>query len=283
VLGAVLALHEAAASLPLPVRWRALFQPAEETGKGALELMGEGALEGASAALSIHMDPSRAAGRVGYRYGVLTAACDELTLTVEGRGGHAARPHESLDPIAASAQLITSLYLGVPRSTESHDPVVVTIGQITAGDNANVIPARAVLRGTLRTLSPATRERTKQQIGQIARGIAEATGTRVTLEFEPGPPSVRNDAGLTDLLRTAAAEVLGTGNLELIERPSMGGEDFAYYLEQVPGAMIRLGCAPPGEKAAPLHSPLFDLDERALAVGARVLARAAVLWTLGAE
>jgi amidohydrolase len=212
------------------------------------------------------------------RYGALTASCDALEITISGRGGHAARPHESLDPIAAAAQLISSLYLFIPRATDSHDPVVVTIGQISAGHNGNVIPERAVLRGTIRSLGREVRERTKSHIQQIARGIAEASGTKIEVRFEPGPQSVMNDEKLTDVLRAAAAELLGPRCVDLIPRPSMGGEDFAFYQEHVPGAMFRLGCSSPVVGAAPLHSSCFDLDEHALVIGAKVLARAAVLF-----
>lgn len=281
VLGAMLTLAEAErrGRLPWPARWRGIFQPAEETSEGARDMIDCGALEGVSAALSLHMDPSRKVGRIGYRWGTFTAACDALCIRIDGRGGHAARPHESLDPIAAAAQLINSLYLFIPRATDSHEPVVVTIGQLLAGENSNVIPEHATLRGTLRTLTAASRERTKEHIRRIAAALAAASGTRITVEFEPGPRSVDNDRPLTELIREAAAGVVGRENLEIIPRPSMGGEDFAFYLDHVPGAMFRLGCAPPEGAAPPLHSPLFDLEEEALLIGARVLARAVVLWS----
>src|SRR5262249_19727821 len=153
-----------------------------------------------------------------------TAAIDDLMISIEGRGGHAARPHESLDPIAAAAQLISTIYLFIPRGTDSHDPIVVTIGQIIAGDNPNVIPERAVLRGTLRSLQRAIRERTKSHIRQLARGIAEASGTRIEVEFVEGPGSVQNDAALTELVSAAAGELLGAENVDWIPRASMGGE-----------------------------------------------------------
>ncbi|MGV3720098.1 MAG: M20 metallopeptidase family protein, partial [Actinomycetota bacterium] len=189
-------------------------------------------------------------------------------------GGHAARPHESLDPIAAAAQLISSIYLFLPRARDSHEPVVVTIGEVSAGHNPNVIPETATLRGTVRSLGEVERARTKDHIRQLARGIAEASGTKIDVLFTPGPKSVVNDNVLTDLLRNAAAELLGAESVEVIQRASMGGEDFAFYLEQTPGAMFRLGCASPAVSGAPLHSPSFDVDERALAVGANVLALA---------
>jgi amidohydrolase len=157
--------------------------------------------------------------------------------------------------------------------------VVLTIGQVVAGENPNVIPEYATLRGTLRTLTRASRERTKDHIRRIATALAEASGTHISVEFEVGPQSVENDRPLTELLRDTAAEVLGPDNLEIVQRPSMGGEDFAFYLDHVPGAMFRLGCASPEAGNAPLHSPHFDIDERALVIGARILARAVVAWS----
>lgn len=279
VFGALMALQDIQDAVPFPVNLRAIFQPAEETSQGAVEMISAGALDGVDAILSIHMDPSRPVGRVGVRHGALTAACDALEVTISGRGGHAARPHESLDPIAAAAQLISSIYLFIPRATDTQDPVVVTIGQIIAGHNPNVIPEQAILRGTLRSLGGEVRERTKNHIRQLARGLAEASGTRIEVSFEPGPQSVRNAPELNDLLQDAASEILGATGVDLIQRPSMGGEDFAFYQEHVPGAMMRLGCASPSAGNAPLHSPMFDLDERALLIGAKILARAAVLWS----
>lgn len=279
VLGAILGLKSAAEALPHPVRWRGIFQPAEEMGDGALEMIAAGAVEGVEAILALHMDPTRPTGRIGLRYGVLTAACDELEICITGRGGHAARPHESLDPIAAAAQLISSIYLFIPRATESSDAVVVTIGEVKAGDNPNVIPERALLRGTIRTLAAATRERTKTHIRQLVKGLAEVSGTSIEVTFQVGPQSVVNDTSLTDVLHVAGSELLGEEHLDIIGQPSMGGEDFAEYLDHVPGAMFRLGCARSQAGDAPLHTPDFDIDERSLAIGAKILARAAVLWS----
>ncbi|MFN3651821.1 MAG: amidohydrolase [Armatimonadota bacterium] len=280
VYGALLGLVEAKQRnlLPCSVSCRGLFQPAEETSEGARELIESGAVTGLRALLSLHMDPSRSVGRIGLRYGALTAACDSIEICVTGRGGHAARPHESIDPIAAAAQLISSIYLFVPRAAQSFDPVVVTFGQVRAGDNPNVIPERAELLGTLRTLGGASRERAKLHIQQLARGLAEVSGTRIDVTFGEGPESVVNDSGLNDLVKAAAVGVLGEESIDLIDRASMGGEDFAYYLRHVRGAMFRLGCASPTAGSSPLHSNRFDLDEQALTIGAQILARAVVLW-----
>ena len=281
VLGALLGLQAARQQslLPRAFKVRGIFQPAEETAQGALEMISVGALENVAAILSVHLDPSRPVGRIGVRYGALTAACDSIEINIHGRGGHAARPHLSLDPIQTAAQLINTLYQSVPRAVDSQDPVVVTIGQITAGDSANVIPDHAILRGTLRTLGGAVRVQVISHIQQLVRGLAEASGTRIEIQFGDSAPPVDNNTDLSDLLRRAGGDVLGVDRIDIIPRTSMGGEDFAFYLEQVPGAMFRLGCASTEVGGAPLHSPHFDIAEDALAIGAKVLARVAVLWS----
>jgi amidohydrolase len=262
--------------LPWPITWRGIFQPAEETSRGARAMIDAGALEGVAAILALHVDPTRAAGTIALRPGVFTAGCDAMRVVVEGRGGHSARPHEANDPIAAAAQLISTLYQFVPRATDSQDAVVVSFGQIHGGQNANVIPEQVVLEGTVRTLDPEVRENTIAHIRTLADGIERVTGTRLQLFFEASNPSVYNDEGLTELLGRVAEELLGPDRVALLRRPSMGSEDFAAYLEHVPGAMFRLGCAGGRRPWPGLHTPTFDVDERCLAVGARVLARSVV-------
>jgi len=284
VLGAILGLAdlERRAGLPAPVPWRAIFQPAEETATGAADMIAGGALEGIQAILATHVDPSRQVGQIGIRAGVLTANCDATRFVIQGRGGHAARPHESNDPIAAAAQLISNLYLFVPRATDSQDSVVITIGQLLGGDNPNAIPEQVELRGTLRTLDRAVRERTIEHIRQLARGIGETSGTTIDVSFSRSLCSVVNDVGINNLLGEAARSVVGGDRVQRIPRPSMGSEDFAAYLEHVPGAMFRLGCASPRVGDSGLHTPTFDVDEEALRIGAKVLARTAVLWSIRA-
>lgn len=281
VFGALLALQQAesAGLLPWPINWRGIFQPAEENNRGAIDMVAAGALEGVAAILSLHVDPSRPVGTIGTRVGAFTAACDEMVIYIEGRGGHAARPHESIDPIAAAAQLISSVYLFVPRAVDSHDPVVVTFGQIQGGESPNVIPNRVMVRGIVRTLGGPVRERTKDHIHQLARGLAEASQARIEIAFHPGPPSVRNDPALNAMIRQAATDLLGPQHVHEIARASMGGEDFANYLRDIPGCMFRLGCCSQASGCPPLHSPLFDVDERALAIGAKILLRSALLWS----
>ena len=261
---------------PWPVAFRIVFQPAEETAKGAAEMIAAGALEDVYAIFALHVDPTRDIGLAGVREGALTAHCDWLSLTIRGRGGHAARPHESVDPIAAAAQLISSIYAFIPRSINSQDPVVVTVGQISGGYSPNVIPEEVALEGTMRTLDPVVRHRAQERLRQLARGVAEASGADIHLEFAEGLAAVHNDPAAAAVLRDAVVQSAGLQALEHIERPSMGGEDFAGYLNHVPGAMLRLGVRSEHAGGAPLHSPLFDIDERALAIGAKILAQAAV-------
>lgn len=278
-LGAVLTLMEAANrdALPWPVPWRLILQPSEETALGALAMVEAGALQGVREIIALHADPTRNVGSVGLRDGALTASCDWLNIEIRGSGGHAARPHEGSDPIAAAAQLISAIYAFIPRAFDSHDPVVVSIGRIQSGYSANVIPGSASLSGTMRTLDPNVRLGTQERLRQLCEGVARASGAAIDVRFSGGLSAVINNGAVNTLLRTAARNALGPENVREIPRPSMGGEDFAGYLDHVPGAMFRLGVRSDDIGGEPLHSPLFDVDERALAIGAKVLARAAVL------
>jgi amidohydrolase len=281
VFGALLALDrlECDRSLPWPVTWRGIFQPAEESGDGAKAMISAGALDGVSTILAAHVDPTRRAGVIGLKSGPLTASCDDMRITVRGRGGHAARPHESNDPIAAAAELVSTLYQFVPRATDSQDAVVVSFGQIHGGQNSNVIPEEVMLEGTVRTLNGDVREKTVAHIRTLAEGIEQVTGAKLGINFRRGSPSVQNDEEITKLVSRVAGELLGEKNVQSMTRPSMGSEDFAYYLEHVPGMMFRLGAAGDGKAWPGLHTPMFDVDERCLAVGAKIFARTVVEWS----
>lgn len=280
VLGAAwaaAALREAPVADDFGVRLRFLFQPAEEEALGAHWLVEQGAVDDVDAILAQHVDPDRSLGTVGIRYGMLTASCDDVEIIVEGRGGHAARPHQTRDPIAAAAHLITALYGLLPRAVDARDPVVFTIGKVAGGTLNNVIPERVEILGTLRALQPATRRQAQERIEAIVHGAREASGTAIHLRFHSGIDGVNNDRNCAAALEAAARQVLGDGGIEPITLPSMGAEDFSEYLVRVPGAMLRLGCAPPGFTAPHLHAPDFDVDERVLALGTRILLRAALL------
>ncbi|WP_169973693.1 M20 metallopeptidase family protein [Tautonia rosea] len=275
-LGAALALHRCQAHLPRPIAWRAIFQPAEETAEGAVEMIRAGAMEGVSAIVALHVDPELEVGRVAQRAGVLTADCRDIRIIIRGRGGHAARPHLSIDPIAAAAQFITGVYQCVPRAVDVREPVVVSFGSIHGGEANNVIPDHVEIDGTIRSLSQSARERASAAIQSVARAVSVATGAEVHVEFLHGIDPVINDPSVIAVMAHASAEILGADRVGAIPHPSLGGEDFAAYLALAPGAMLRLGVA--GAAGWPtLHSPRFDIDERALVLGAKILARSVVL------
>jgi amidohydrolase len=258
--------------------WRAIFQPAEESGEGAAEMVAAGAVEGVGSIVALHVDPDQEVGRVALRVGPMTACCEEFHVAIHGRGGHAARPHETTDPIAAAVQFLSAAYQLVPRSVDSRDPVVLTFGAVSGGMLANVIPDKVILRGTIRTFARSVSRMVERRLRSIAHGIGDATGASFEVTFLPGPEAVVNDEAVTGVVSTAAAEVVGAENVRDLPRPSLGGEDFAAYLDHVPGCLLRLGVASPGSPSwPPLHSPRFDIDERALVIGAKILARSAVL------
>jgi len=276
-LGAALALWRCRDALPWPVPWRVLFQPAEETGEGAHEMVAAGAVAGVRALVALHVDPDLHVGKVGQRAGVMTAICQDLRVTVRGVGGHAARPHQSTDPIAVAAQYIGAVYQSVPRSVDAREAAVVTFGVVRGGSSPNVIPEKVELQGTVRTLSASAAVRVEERLRQIARGLAEASGAEIDLRLEHGVDAVINDPAVTTVCARAAAEVVGPGQVVPIPLPSLGGEDFAGYLAHTPGCLMRLGVASDDRPRHLLHSPHFDIDERALAVGAKVLAHSVVL------
>ncbi|MFV1965302.1 MAG: M20 family metallopeptidase, partial [Pirellulaceae bacterium] len=221
VFGAMSALRAVrrAGKLPWNVGVRGIYQPSEETVAGARAMIAVGAVEGAQAVIAVHVDPTLRLGQIGLRVGVLTANCDEMRITINGRGGHAARPHETRDPIAAAAQLINALYLYIPRVTDSREAVVVTIAQIDGGDNANVIPEQVHLRGTIRSLDQAIRRHAMEHICRLAHGTGETTETKIHVEFGLGSHSVCNDVQIVDLFRLATCEVLGPEGVQEILRP----------------------------------------------------------------
>lgn len=265
------------------IRLRFIFQPAEEICLGAHWLVEQGVMEGVDAIIGLHMDPEIEAGTANIRYGVMTAFCDEVHFTVHGTGGHAARPHHVDDPITTAAQLISSLYQNLPRSIDSRTPAVFTIGQIAAGQAPNVVPEIAELRGSLRSTNDHARSVLHKTIEEISQGIALSTGTKIDVQFKSPLPAVVNDSNISAAFEQAAKDVLGIMQVGLIDMPSMGGEDFSIYLQSAPGSMLRLGCARPNQEPIFLHSPYFDIDERSLAPGSRIMLQTALLLSLNPQ
>lgn len=261
-------------------RFRLIFQPAEETAEGAAWMVEDGALEDVTAILGLHVDPTIEVGKVGIRYGVLTAHVDDVSFVVNGRGGHAARPQHTTDPLATAAMLVSSLYQLVPRRSDSLTPTVFTIGTIHGGTASNVIPDRIEMQGTLRSTDQKVRLMVMDCIRRTCEGLAAATGNSISVNFSCPLGSVVNDVTVMSACEAAAIQVLGGTNLVLIDKPSMGGEDFAVYLDHVRGAQFRLGCAGRAADWPLLHSPVFDVDERSIGCGSRIIARAALLLAM---
>jgi amidohydrolase len=276
-LGAAQALWHCRTALPRQAAWRAIFQPSEEVGEGAFEMIAAGAMENVCVVIALHVDPDTTAGRLAFRPGVLTAFCQELHVEIRGMGGHAARPHQSVDPIGVASQFITSVYQFVPRSVDSRDPVVVTFGCIQGGTSPNIIPEHVLLKGTIRTLSEASANGVGERIKQIAFGLSEASGATIQIQLRRGSDAVVNDPDVTRTCVRAAGEIVSQANLDEIPLPSMGGEDFSGYLKHAPGCLLRLGVASSDRPRYFLHSPHFDIDEQALVIGAKVLAHSVVL------
>jgi amidohydrolase len=216
---------------------KVLFQPAEEGGGGALVMINEGVLEDpkVDAAFGLHVDQGSPVGTISLRPGPALAAADRFTAVIKGRGGHGAHPHETIDPIAVGAQIVTALQTIVGREVDPTEPAVVTVGALIAGEAANVIPDTAELRGTLRSFNPDVRKQLATRVEEIVKGIAGALRAEVDYKYLPGYPATVNDPEMTELVWEVAAEVVGADNV--VEPPlQMGAEDFSYFLQRVPGA-----------------------------------------------
>ena len=274
LLGAARILHELRGELKGTVRL--LFQPGEEQLPGGATLMiRDGALENPvpDAIFGQHVHPPLAAGSVGFRPGLYMASTDELYLTVHGRGGHGAMPHQAVDPITITAQLVTALQQLVSRETDPTLPVVLTFGYIASdGGSTNVIPNAVRLKGTLRTLDEGWRKELHQRLKRTTGGIATALGGRAELEIRHGYPFLHNDEALTRWARTEAIELLGEGRVtDLPIR--MTGEDFAFYTHHVPACFYRLGVnGPDARSGSPVHTDTFDVDEECLRTGSGLMA-----------
>ncbi|CAH0999755.1 N-acetyldiaminopimelate deacetylase [Neolewinella maritima] len=254
---------------------RLLFQPGEEKLPGGATLMiRDGALRDPvpGALFGQHVHPPLAAGKVGFRPGIYMASTDELGLTVCGRGGHGAMPHQAVDPIVITAQVITALQQLVSRETDPTLPVVLTFGHIASeGGATNIIPNAVHLQGTLRTLDEAWRKELHQRLRRTAEGIASALGGTAELEVRHGYPFLKNDEPLTRWAQVEARTLLGEE--QVVDLPiRMTGEDFAFYTHHVPACFYRLGVNGPGHAGSPVHTDTFDVDEKCLQTGASLLA-----------
>lgn len=253
-----------------------MFQPGEEGHHGARFMLDDGLIDPLpQAAFALHVMPNAPHGLVAGRAGALLAAADQLEIAIEGRGGHASLPHETLDPVPVAAEVVMALQAMVTRRFSAHDPVVLTIAKIEAGSAHNVIPDRATLTGTMRTLSPAHRGELHQAVNRLAEHIAAAHGLRAEVTIREGFPVTLCDARAVDFGEAVAQDLFGPAAFQRLPDPIMGAEDFAYVLEQVPGAMFFLGVSHAGEdwrQCCGIHSTRMTVDESVLPQGAALLA-----------
>ncbi|OMI33487.1 amidohydrolase [Streptomyces sparsogenes] len=278
VLGAGLVLAELAREGRLPRPVRLLFQPAEEVlPGGATDAVEAGVLDGVGRILALHCDPKVEVGRIGLRTGAITSACDRLEVSLDGAGGHTARPHLTTDLVTATAKVITEVPALLSRRVDTRSGLAVTWGRVESGHACNVIPQHAELSGTVRCLDLPSWREAPDLVHAAVDEIATLHGAKSEITYVRGVPPVVNEAGSVELLRRAMETRRGPHAVEDTEQ-SLGGEDFSWYLEHVPGAMARLGVRGVGDTARrDLHRGDFDVDEGAIEVGVELFTAAALL------
>jgi amidohydrolase len=252
-----------------------VLQPAEETGRGAVDVIETGALDSVAAIFGGHVDRRFTVGEVVADEGPLAASADTFSIELIGRGAHAARPHEAADPIVGVGALIGALQTIVARRLNPATPGVVTVGSVHAGTATNIIPERAVVTGTLRAVDPATRLLLRQEVERIATTTAATYRLEARVTLGLGTPPVVNPSQATTWAREAVTSALGARALVPLGFVNLAGEDFAHYLERIPGCFLRIGAREPGGELIPAHSPHFVPAESSIFVGAAVLAETA--------
>ncbi|MFK4313379.1 MULTISPECIES: M20 peptidase aminoacylase family protein [unclassified Bacillus (in: firmicutes)] len=263
VLGAAYLLKEKEASLNGIVRL--IFQPAEESSNGACKVIEAGHLRGVQAIFGMHNKPDLPVGTIGIKDGPLMAGVDRFEIEIHGVGTHAAVPDAGVDPIVASSQIVMALQTIVSRNISSSHNAVVSVTNIHSGNTWNVIPEKAILEGTVRTFQAETREQIPALMKRIINGVSDALGVKTEFRFYPGPPAVQNDKVLTDFSIHIAEKM----NLNVISpTPSMAGEDFSFYQQEIPGSFVFMGTSGTHE----WHHPAFTVDEKALPISAEYFA-----------
>lgn len=273
LLGVAALLRELAPTLPVCVKL--LWQPAEEGGGGAKRMIDAGVLDGrigpnVSAIFGLHGWPGLALGKVASKPGAILAATDNFEARFVGSGCHGAYPHLGRDPIVAAAEAIVSLQSIVAREFDPTDSAVVTVGIVHGGTAVNVIPDVATISGTARTLHGAARKQVEDAIRRRCEGVAHAAGCTLQYRWYENYPPTINDPKMTDYVARVARRTFGDDAYVPVAKPSMGGEDFAYYLEAVPGNFFLVGVQPSDDPYPPLHSDRYDFTDAALAVGMRM-------------
>ncbi|MBI5740713.1 MAG: amidohydrolase [Nitrospirae bacterium] len=245
-----------------------IFQPAEETEGGARPMIEQGALSGVDMIFGGHIETHYLAGEIGIKPGAHTAYTDAFEIRITGKGGHAARPHETVDAVLIAARLVTDIQTIISRNIDPLYPAVITVGYIRAGTVNNAIAEKAELKGTIRTTDEAIRAQVIDRLRRMTASFSSLHGADIQFRLIPGYPPVINDERACGFARRVSEELVGKDNTISIPHPSLGGEDFAYYLQEVPGCFVRLGGGMHGRENFPSHSPRFDFDEEVLRVGA---------------
>lgn len=275
VLGAGIVLARLAKQGLLEQGVRLIFQPAEEVQPGgALDLLSQDVLEDVEKLYAVHCEPKIDAGTLGTRIGPITSACDTVTVTVTSAGGHTSRPHLTGDVVFALGRMITEVPSVLGRRLDPRAGVNLTWGHVQAGSAPNAMPSSGVISGTLRCLDVSAWERAGQVLHETIDNIATAYGVEVSMHHQRGVPPVVNDEDCTMTFEAAARDALGANSVSLTEQ-SLGGEDFAWYLTKVPGALARLGTRMPGGATYDIHRGDLLIDENAISAGMKVLARVA--------
>jgi amidohydrolase len=254
-----------------------VFQPAEEGGNGAERMIQDGVLANpkVDAAFGLHLWNDRPVGKVALNPGPLMAGVHSFDLTIHGKGGHGAAPHQTIDTIVASAQVINNLQTIVSRNVDPLETAVVTVASIHAGSAFNVIAESAAMKGTVRYFSPALGEQLPLMIERIVSGTTQSMGATYSLKYEKLTPPTINDPAMAEFIREVAAEVVGSENVTMNAR-TMGGEDMSFFLNEVPGCFFFVGSRNEERNLIyPHHSPKFDFDEAAMEIGVEILCRAA--------
>jgi amidohydrolase len=276
LLGTGLFLARSAARRVLPGKVRLIFQPAEEVPGGAVDVMAAGGIASVDRIFALHCDPRLDVGKIGTRVGPITAACDKLTVRVTGPGGHTARPHLTADLVFALGKIITELPAALSRRVDPRSSLSLVWGRVSAGSAANAIPHDGLVEGTVRCLDDAAWHEAPDLVKALLESVAAAYGVVAEISYQRNVPPTVNEAVSTAMFEAAAERVLGPD--AITEAPqSLGGEDFAWYLESLPGALARLGTRTPGSAADfDIHQAVFDVDERAIGYGVRLLAATAL-------
>jgi amidohydrolase len=276
LLGTGLVLARMSAAGALPGRVRLIFQPAEEVPCGALDVLAAGGIASVDRVFALHCDPRLDVGKVGTRVGAITAACDKITVRVTGPGGHTARPHLTADLVYALGKIITELPAALSRRVDPRSSLSLVWGRVNAGAAANAIPDDGIVEGTVRCLDDEAWHQAPDLLKALIDSVASAYGVVADLSYVRNVPPTVNEAISTAMVEAAADRVLGSDAIVAAPQ-SLGGEDFAWYLESIPGALARLGTRTPGSGADfDIHQPAFDVDERAIGVGVRLMVATAL-------